>query len=67
MTTPKATRAPGAGRPPIHQGPLGGPTRAVSLTLPVALVERLDRIAETAVATRSYVITTLLIDHFEGD
>jgi metal-responsive CopG/Arc/MetJ family transcriptional regulator len=54
-----------AGRPAKHTGSLGGNTRKVSVTLPVALVEALDRIAAGAgkgclVVSRSYVVTTLI-------
>ena len=47
------------GRPAKHKGSLGGTTRKVSLTLPVALVHEIDRQAGD-LASRSEAITALL-------
>ena len=48
------------GRPHLHDGPLGGRTRRVSLTLPAALLEEIDLQAKLGRVSRSAIATYML-------
>ena len=54
------------GRPPLHSGPLGGRTRRVSLTLPAALLEEIDRRRADSGRSRSAITTAILATALES-
>ena len=60
-----ARRRPG--RPHLHDGPLGGRTRRVSLTLPAALLFEIDRQAIEADRSRSAIATYMLREFLQGE
>ena len=54
------------GRPHLHSGPLGGRTRRVSLTLPTALLEEIDRRRADSGRSRSAITAAILATALES-
>jgi len=53
------------GRPLVHQGAYGGPTRSIAITLPSMLLEAVDQLASERQTNRSRLISEILTGEIE--